>query len=73
MATAALGTADALIEWRYFDLEAQPDGGVLAPQRGRISAHHKALPGEPILIPASSTPARESEQIRCRSACIGPA
>src|SRR5262249_4019444 len=33
---AALGTADAMIEWRYFDLEAQLYGGVLAPQRGRI-------------------------------------
>jgi L-alanine-DL-glutamate epimerase-like enolase superfamily enzyme len=35
-ATAALGTADAMIEWRYFDLKAQLYGGVLAPQRGRI-------------------------------------
>jgi L-alanine-DL-glutamate epimerase-like enolase superfamily enzyme len=35
-ATAALVTADAIIEWRYFDLEAQLYGGVLAPQRGRI-------------------------------------
>ena len=36
-ATAALGTAEAMIELRYFDLEAQLYGGVLAPQRGRIS------------------------------------
>src|SRR5262249_9385695 len=35
-ATAALGNADAMIEWRRFDLEAQLYGGVLAPQRGRI-------------------------------------
>jgi len=34
--TAALGNADAMIEWRRFDLEAQLYGGVLAPQRGRI-------------------------------------
>jgi L-alanine-DL-glutamate epimerase-like enolase superfamily enzyme len=36
-ATAALGTADAMIEWRCFDLEAQLYGGALAPERGRIS------------------------------------
>ena len=36
-ATAALGTADSMIEWRCFDLEAQIYGGVLAPQRGRIA------------------------------------
>jgi L-alanine-DL-glutamate epimerase-like enolase superfamily enzyme len=36
-ATAALGNADALIEWRYFDLEAQLYGGALRPERGRIS------------------------------------
>src|SRR5262249_39123988 len=35
-ATAALGSTDAMIEWRRFDLEAQLYGGVLAPQRGRI-------------------------------------
>src|SRR6516162_1924876 len=35
--TAALGTADSMIEWRCFDLEAQIYGGVLAPQRGRIA------------------------------------
>jgi L-alanine-DL-glutamate epimerase-like enolase superfamily enzyme len=35
-ATAALGTADGMIEWRRFDLEAQLYGGVLAPQEGRI-------------------------------------
>jgi L-alanine-DL-glutamate epimerase-like enolase superfamily enzyme len=36
-ATAALGTTDAMIEWRYFDLEAQLYGGALAPVKGRIS------------------------------------
>src|SRR5262245_49662636 len=35
-ATAALGSPDAMIEWRLFDLEAQLYGGALAPQRGRI-------------------------------------
>ena len=33
--TAALGTADAMIEWRFFDLEAQLYGGRFSP-RGRI-------------------------------------
>jgi L-alanine-DL-glutamate epimerase-like enolase superfamily enzyme len=37
-ATAAPGTADSMIEWRCFDLEAQLYGGALAPARGRISA-----------------------------------
>jgi L-alanine-DL-glutamate epimerase-like enolase superfamily enzyme len=32
---AALGTADAMIEWRYFDLEAQIYGAFY-PQRGRV-------------------------------------
>jgi len=36
-ATAALGTADSMIEWRCFDLEAQLYGGALAPEGGRIS------------------------------------
>jgi L-alanine-DL-glutamate epimerase-like enolase superfamily enzyme len=36
-ATAALGTADSMIEWRWFDLEAQIYGGALKPERGRIS------------------------------------
>jgi len=35
--TAALGTADAMVEWRYFDLEAQLYGGVLTPANGQIS------------------------------------
>jgi L-alanine-DL-glutamate epimerase-like enolase superfamily enzyme len=35
--TAALGTADSMIEWRRFDLEAQIYGGALAPMQGRIS------------------------------------
>ena len=34
--TAALGTADSMIEWRYFDLEATLYTGVLCPQRGRV-------------------------------------
>ncbi len=36
-ATAALGTADCMIEWRWFDLEATIYGGALMPKRGRIS------------------------------------
>lgn len=35
-ATAALANADTMIEWRYFDLEAQLYGGAIAPKRGRI-------------------------------------
>jgi hypothetical protein len=35
-ATAALGTADSMIEWCCFDLEAQLYGGALAPARGWI-------------------------------------
>jgi len=34
--TAALGTVDAMIEWRRFDLEAQLYGGLLSPNQGRI-------------------------------------
>jgi L-alanine-DL-glutamate epimerase-like enolase superfamily enzyme len=34
-AAAASGTADAVIEWRFFDLEAQLYGGALAPKGGR--------------------------------------
>jgi L-alanine-DL-glutamate epimerase-like enolase superfamily enzyme len=33
---AALGTAEAMIEWRYFDLEAQIYGDALEPERGRV-------------------------------------
>jgi L-alanine-DL-glutamate epimerase-like enolase superfamily enzyme len=36
-ATAALGTADSMIEWRWFDLEATIYGDVLNTQGGRIS------------------------------------
>jgi L-alanine-DL-glutamate epimerase-like enolase superfamily enzyme len=36
-ATAALGTADSMIEWRWFDVEAPIYGGALTPKRGRIS------------------------------------
>jgi L-alanine-DL-glutamate epimerase-like enolase superfamily enzyme len=35
-ATAAMGTADAMIEWRYFDLEAQVYGSALTPKHGRV-------------------------------------
>jgi L-alanine-DL-glutamate epimerase-like enolase superfamily enzyme len=35
-ATAAMGTADAMIEWRYFDLEAQIYGSALIPKHGRV-------------------------------------
>ena len=34
---AALGSPDAMVEWRYFDLEAQIYGGTLAPVNGRIA------------------------------------
>lgn len=36
-ATAAMGTADAMVEWRRFDLEAQIYGGALTPKGGRLS------------------------------------
>jgi L-alanine-DL-glutamate epimerase-like enolase superfamily enzyme len=36
-ATAALGTADSMIEWRWFDLEATIYGDKLSPRKGRIS------------------------------------
>src|SRR6266446_2859358 len=36
-ATAALGTADSMIEWRWFDLEAKIYRGKLSPQAVRIS------------------------------------
>jgi L-alanine-DL-glutamate epimerase-like enolase superfamily enzyme len=36
-ATAALGSADSMIEWRWFDLEAKIYGGKLSPRAGRIS------------------------------------
>lgn len=36
-ATAALGTADSMIEWRWFDLEAAIYGDALSPKGGRIS------------------------------------
>jgi L-alanine-DL-glutamate epimerase-like enolase superfamily enzyme len=34
--TAALGTADAMIEWRYFDLEAPVYAGGLVQKHGRV-------------------------------------
>ena len=36
-ATAALGTADSMIEWRWFDLEATIYGPEFGPKAGRIS------------------------------------
>src|SRR5690348_14544043 len=36
-ATAALGSADCMIEWRLFDLEATIYGDALSPREGRIS------------------------------------
>lgn len=36
-AAAALGTADCMIEWRWFDLEATIYGDALRPKSGRIS------------------------------------
>jgi L-alanine-DL-glutamate epimerase-like enolase superfamily enzyme len=33
---AALGAVDAMIEWRYFDLEARVYGQALDPERGRV-------------------------------------
>ncbi|HEX9472450.1 MAG TPA: mandelate racemase/muconate lactonizing enzyme family protein [Bradyrhizobium sp.] len=41
-ATAALGTADSMIEWRWFDLEATIYGQALRPKHGRISVPHGA-------------------------------
>jgi L-alanine-DL-glutamate epimerase-like enolase superfamily enzyme len=38
---AALGTADTMIEWRWFDLEATIHGGTLSPKHGRISVPQK--------------------------------
>jgi L-alanine-DL-glutamate epimerase-like enolase superfamily enzyme len=40
-AAAALGAAEAMIEWRVFDLEAQVYAGALAPKDSRISAPQK--------------------------------
>ena len=34
--TAVLGTADSMIEWRFFDLEAQIYGGALTTKDGRV-------------------------------------
>jgi len=33
---AALSSADAMVEWRYFDLEAQLYGGLMSPENGQI-------------------------------------
>jgi L-alanine-DL-glutamate epimerase-like enolase superfamily enzyme len=32
----ALGSADAMVEWRYFDLEAQLYGGLISPLNGQV-------------------------------------
>jgi L-alanine-DL-glutamate epimerase-like enolase superfamily enzyme len=66
-----------MIEWRHFDLEAQPleaqpYGGVLAPQRGRISMPQGPGVGIDPNPGVTHAYSRESEQIRCRSACVGP-
>ena len=46
--TAALGTADAMIEWRYSDLEALPFGEALVPAAGRIAVpRHPGLGVDP--------------------------
>jgi len=44
--TAALGTADAMIEWRFFDLEAQLYGGPIFPERSDPGAT-APRPGNP--------------------------
>jgi L-alanine-DL-glutamate epimerase-like enolase superfamily enzyme len=36
-ASAALGSEDALVEWRYFDLEAQLYGDAVLPKNGMIT------------------------------------
>jgi L-alanine-DL-glutamate epimerase-like enolase superfamily enzyme len=36
-ASAALGSRDSLVEWRYFDLEAQLYGDAMVPKNGIIS------------------------------------
>jgi hypothetical protein len=43
--TAALGIADAMIEWRRFDLEAELCGVVLSTQKDRIVCSTKTWPG----------------------------
>ena len=59
-ATAALGTADSMIEWRCFDLEAQLYGGALAPARGRISVPQSpGLGMEPDPLPSGKAPKAE--------------
>jgi hypothetical protein len=53
-ATAALGTADSMIEWRRFDLEAQIYDGALTPKGGQISVPQRpglGLEPEPNVIP----------------------
>jgi hypothetical protein len=31
-----LGSGDAMVEWRYFDLEARLYGGLISPENGKI-------------------------------------
>ena len=38
--TAALGSADSMIEWRWFNLETTIYGAALQPSRGRIAVPH---------------------------------
>lgn len=46
--TSALGSPDAMIEWRVFDLEAQIYGAALSPKNGRIPVpQHPGLGLEP--------------------------
>jgi L-alanine-DL-glutamate epimerase-like enolase superfamily enzyme len=44
-ATAALGTADSMIEWRFFDLEANVLGGALTAKDGRVQVPQGPGPG----------------------------
>jgi L-alanine-DL-glutamate epimerase-like enolase superfamily enzyme len=39
---AALGGAGALVEWRYFDLDAQLDGDDIIPKNGAIAVPQSA-------------------------------
>jgi L-alanine-DL-glutamate epimerase-like enolase superfamily enzyme len=39
-ASAALGSKDSLVEWRYFDLEAQLYGDAMLPKNGMITVPH---------------------------------
>jgi len=60
-ASAALGGADSLVEWRYFDLEAQLYGDAIIPKNGSI-----AVPRAP--DSASSRTKTSFATIECREA-----